>query len=112
MVNCIAIQQKVLTKADATHIKKPIQFVTQVKKKEMTHQQQINSLLEKNQSLSQEKEKLEKEQESFLEELFVKIEEIEKVPKFWRWFKYVELVVDMITTIKTFIEKKKALKNS
>ena len=68
---------------------------------------EYNALLAKVAKLEAENTKLKEEQNEFMEALMVQVEEIEKTNSFWKYFQYVKLVIDMIATIKEFINKKK-----
>jgi hypothetical protein len=73
----------------------------------MATQAEFNQLLLQVAALQQENDDLKKEQNEFMEQLVNEIETIEKTQSFWKYFKYVSLVVNMIKTIKAFIEKRK-----
>lgn len=68
---------------------------------------EYNALLAKVAKLEAENTKLKEEQNEFMEALMLQVEEIEKTNSFWKYFQYVKLVIDMIATIKEFINKKK-----
>lgn len=55
-----------------------------------------------------ENEDLKKEQKEFQDVLILKVEEIQKSPKAWRWLKYGKLLTDLIDTILGAIAKVKA----
>jgi len=73
----------------------------------MPTQKEINKLLEKVALLQQENDKLKEEQLEFFEAVAEQIEEIEKTNSFWKYFKYIQLVIQMVATIKEFADKKK-----
>ena len=52
-----------------------------------------------------ENEKLKQEQLDFMNTLQAEIQEIEKTNSFWKYFKYVQLVVQLINTIKSWKDK-------
>ncbi len=66
------------------------------------------ALIEKYNLVVLENEDLKKEQKEFQDVLIVKIEEIQKSPKAWRWLKYGKLLTDLIDTILGAIAKVKA----
>lgn len=51
---------------------------------------------------------IQEEKTDILEKLWLKIEEIEKLKPFWRFFKYVKLVANMILEIKDWRNRHKA----
>lgn len=89
------------------HNNQPHKLIQQIKRKHMAQEKEINKLIEKVALLQAENEKLNQEQNEFMEEVMKEIDKIESTNSFWKYFKYVSLVVQMITTIKDFAEKRK-----
>ena len=72
----------------------------------MASQQEFNRLQQKFFLVQAENEQLKKEQLDFMNAVDQKIDEIEATNSFWKYFKYVTLVIEMIQTIKEFRDKK------
>lgn len=72
----------------------------------MPSQQEFNRLQQKFFLVQAENEQLKKEQLDFMNAVDQKIDEIEATNSFWKYFKYVTLVIEMIQTIKEFRDKK------
>lgn len=73
----------------------------------MSLQAEINRLQEQNIKLHAENEELKKEQKEFQDALVAKIEAFQKLGPWKRFWSYIALITDIITTIEEAVAKAK-----
>ena len=108
-------QQKFLKKADKQFDR--ILHHNQAKEKyykNMESLAQIEKLQIELAAVKKENEGLKKEANDFADALTAKVEEIQKTPPFWRFLKYIKVVMDLIEVIQQRITllKTRAVKNT